>query len=222
MASLIFRSLSALAAPSPLPRAFSLTPSASSALSVLIESKRNSPPQYLRSYSVAATMKEGPALPLSAEETTLFATIVRALEGSGRRDIVVRVAGGWVRDKLLERATSHVDIDLAVDGVTGEELCAILATHVDPSAKIAVVKQNPQQSKHLRTAIMVLCGFELNVNHLRSEHYASDSRIPLATPPAEPSVDAQRRDFTVNALYYNIHSGTRSQFSSLCISEVGI
>ena len=47
-----------------------------------------------------------------------------------------------------------------------------------PSAKIAVIKANPEQSKHLETARVKLFGSEIDFVNLRSEKYASNSRIP--------------------------------------------
>lgn len=44
------------------------------------------------------------------------------------------------------------------------------------------------------------------MNNLRTETYTEDSRIP-ATSIGTPAEDAQRRDFTVNALFYNINDG---------------
>ena len=62
---------------------------------------------------------------------------------------------------------------------------------------------NPEQSKHLETARMKLDGLELDLVNLRCETY-TDSRIPQMTF-GTPLQDAERRDFTVNSLFYNIN-----------------
>lgn len=172
-----------------------------------------------RLFTASSDGAYSPSVVLTAAEERLFGVILDALRVHARPDVVLRVAGGWVRDKLLQRATH--DVDLAVAGATGEEVCAWIAAHVatedaaapalteaPPAAsRVAVVRANPAQSKHLATAIMKLHGFELNVNHLRSELYAAHSRIPAHVAHASsPAEDALRRDFTVNALYYNLHT----------------
>ena len=48
-------------------------------------------------------------------------------------------------------------------------------------SKIGVIKANPEQSKHLETATMKVCGCDIDFTGLRCEEYASDSRIPTVT-----------------------------------------
>ena len=43
---------------------------------------------------------------------------------------------------------------------------------------VGVVKTNPDQSKHLETAILRIHDRHVDFVHLRSESYAPDSRIP--------------------------------------------
>lgn len=43
---------------------------------------------------------------------------------------------------------------------------------------ISKIAQNPDQSKHLETATFKMFGLELDLVNLRSEEYASNSRIP--------------------------------------------
>jgi tRNA nucleotidyltransferase (CCA-adding enzyme) len=47
------------------------------------------------------------------------------------------------------------------------------------SGTIATIGKNPEQSKHLETARMVVLGQEVDFVNLRSETYAEDSRIPI-------------------------------------------
>lgn len=69
---------------------------------------------------------------------------------------------------------------------------------------MAVIESNPEQSKHLETARMRLDDLELDLVNLRSETYA-DSRIPEMAF-GTPHQDAERRDFTVNSLFYNLNT----------------
>ena len=75
---------------------------------------------------------------------------------------------------------------------------------------MSVIQSNPEQSKHLATATMNLHGLSLDFTNLRSETYA-DSRIPQVDF-GTPEQDAERRDFTINSLFYNLN--TKQVFSS--------
>ena len=55
---------------------------------------------------------------LDATETKIFDKLLATCEFHGL-DTVLRCAGGWVRDKLLERP-SH-DIDIGLDNMTGSD-----------------------------------------------------------------------------------------------------
>ena len=99
------------------------------------------------------------------------------------------------------------------------------------TSRIAKIVANPEQSKHLETARMTLLGMEIDFVQLRSEEYAdtgakNGSRIPTAIVRemvrmmrrllltfaivdqkfGTPLEDAERRDLTINALFYNIHT----------------
>ena len=43
---------------------------------------------------------------------------------------------------------------------------------------ISKIAQNPEQSKHLETATFKVFGLDIDLVNLRSEEYATDSRIP--------------------------------------------
>jgi tRNA nucleotidyltransferase (CCA-adding enzyme) len=147
---------------------------------------------------------------LSDTEAQLFALLRRAAaRQTAAPPLVLRVAGGWVRDKLLGLA-SH-DIDIAVN-CPGTQLAALVQAQLVEEGRgastIGVIQANPEQSKHLETATMrvPLSGGEhvdVDFVNLRTETYASSSRIP-AIAIGTAREDAQRRDFTVNALFYNL------------------
>ena len=122
--------------------------------------------------------------------------------------VTLRVAGGWVRDKLLGRESK--DIDIALDALQGREFAErvneYLASTGAPTSGVGVIHANPEQSKHLETATLRVHGTWLDLVHLRSETYAEGSRIPDAVSFGTPEQDAQRRDLTFNALFYNLHS----------------
>lgn len=125
-------------------------------------------------------------------------------------DVRLRVAGGWVRDKLL-RANSQ-DIDIALDTLMGEafaaHLCAYMRQHCLEPRGVGVIQSNPDKSKHLETATIRIFGQEVDFVNLRAEEYASGSRIPERVAFGTPVQDALRRDMTINAMFYHIQDET--------------
>lgn len=89
---------------------------------------------------------------------------------------VLRIAGGWVRDKLLGLESN--DIDIAIDNMMGEEFASLFTLAVGASS-VGKIKANPIASKHLETACVRYKGIELDFVNLRSEDYTDDSRIPI-------------------------------------------
>ncbi|EGG02503.1 uncharacterized protein MELLADRAFT_28635, partial [Melampsora larici-populina 98AG31] len=124
----------------------------------------------------------------------------------------IRIAGGWVRDKLL--GVESNDLDLAISSLTGTQFAqhfsnfiSIHSNQKDLSlSKIAIIEARPDQSKHLETATSKFLNLELDFVQLRNESYHSDSRIPSDIRFGTPKEDAMRRDITINALFYNIHN----------------
>lgn len=120
---------------------------------------------------------------------------------------VLRVAGGWVRDKLLGKESD--DVDMALDNVSGAAFAESLNTFLQEQGletrSIGVIQANPDQSKHLETARVLVLGHWIDFTNLRTETYRADSRIPeMAFGSAND--DAHRRDFTINALFYNLQT----------------
>ncbi len=68
----------------------------------------------------------------------------------------MRVAGGWVRDKLMQKDSK--DIDIALDNLTGNEFVQIFNTFLKnkniQTKGFGIVKMNAEKSKHLETATL--------------------------------------------------------------------
>ena len=118
----------------------------------------------------------------------------------------LRVAGGWIRDRLLGKESN--DIDIAVDNMSGEDFANLVNEYMTEKGikthAISVVQSNPDQSKHLATAMVRLFGLPIDFVNLRTEEY-TNTRIPQIKP-GTPEEDAKRRDLTINSLFYNINS----------------
>lgn len=139
------------------------------------------------------------------------------------RPVVVRWAGGWVRDKVLGIETH--DIDVAVNAMTGvdfaQRMCRYCDTEeakrkhsikADDIGSLHNIARNPDKSKHLETAMLRLFGLDLDLVNLRKEKYAETSRNPLVEF-GTPEEDALRRDATINALFYNLHTEKIEDFT---------
>lgn len=148
-------------------------------------------------------------------------------DGVAQEKIVLRWTGGWVRDKLLG-VGSH-DVDVAINKMTGEHFGLKMLEYLkvpgnlekhefgaDESSKIIsglhTIKANPEASKNLETATIKVMGIDLDLVNLRKETYDEVSRNPqMEFGTAEE--DAMRRDATVNAMFYNLHSQQIEDFT---------
>ncbi|KAL2263303.1 hypothetical protein VTK26DRAFT_7423 [Humicola hyalothermophila] len=172
-----------------------------------------------------------PAITLTPREEQLKALLLDAAKfideradrsSQPREPLVLRWAGGWVRDKLLG-SESH-DIDTAINAMTGEAFVDGLRDYCDVEAhrarhalapddvgRLHTVPRNPDKSKHLATSTIKLCGLDVDFVNLRKETYADDSRNPVVEFGTAEE-DALRRDATVNALFYNLETGQVEDF----------
>lgn len=141
----------------------------------------------------------------------VFETLLGANEESGVNS-VLRVAGGWVRDMLLGVRSN--DIDIALEATTPEAVSGVAfarmvsdyeATKSGKARTVSVIRVNPALSKHIETATVCVNDIPVEFCALRTDDYCSDSRIPQVRA-ATPLQDALRRDFTINALFYNLNT----------------
>lgn len=146
---------------------------------------------------------------INQTEKKIFDLLKKVVQDS---DAELRAAGGWVRDKLMGRESQ--DIDISVNDRSGLELANCVYDHVSKNrigqdhyplqSHVALIKANPDKSKHLETAVFPIFGISIDFVQLRKETY-EDTRVPTIQV-ATAYEDAHRRDFTVNALFYNLHS----------------
>jgi len=153
----------------------------------------------------AATASE---IQLDGTEKKIFDFLTQVNQTVGTE---MRVAGGWVRDKLLGIPSD--DIDISLRGITGAQFVKAIQDYVknNPEAarfvgKTYLVEQDIEKSKHLETAGIDLFGLKIDLVNLRSEQYAEESRVPEAKM-GTPKEDASRRDLTINSMFYNIGTG---------------
>lgn len=114
------------------------------------------------------------SIQLNETETSLFNDLILVIK-THNLNTVLRVAGGWVRDKLL--GLESQDIDIALDNMMGEEFAKFFTQTVCASS-VGKIRANPEASKHLETACVHYKSIDIDFVNLRSEDYSEDSRIP--------------------------------------------
>ncbi len=121
----------------------------------------------------------------------------------------VWLVGGYVRDRMLG-LESGSDIDLAT------ELDVVpLVKHLYASG----VSGPPQVYPRFQTAMVQVDALNLEFIQARKESYQSDSRKPKVVPGTLRD-DAFRRDFTVNALSENLHTGETADLTGLGLIDL--
>ncbi|KAF7046608.1 hypothetical protein CFC21_055628 [Triticum aestivum] len=161
-------------------------------------------------------------LELSKEEEKIFLQLLDVVRHY-RLGTTLRVAGGWVRDKLLGKQPT--DIDIALDNITGQDFSEKVDAYLksigegDKKRGTKVIPCNPDKSKHLETAKTYMFDREFDFVNLRSEKYAESSRIPTMEG-ATPEDDAHRRDLTINSLFFNINDNIVEDFTRRGIDDL--
>ncbi len=96
-------------------------------------------------------------------------------------------AGGWVRDFLMKHPSD--DIDIATSASVAE-IQALFPKTIPVGVAFGIV-------------IVVHEGVQFEVATFRKEHGYVDGRRPTGIEPATPEEDAERRDFTINGMFYD-------------------
>lgn len=139
------------------------------------------------------------------KELFVFKKIAHAAEELG---IPCYIIGGFVRDKILDRATKDADIVCVGDGI---ELANKVADRFKPrpyvsffknfgtaQIKISFSEDNSSSAKDMEEI------FEIEFVGARKESYRYHSRNP-ETGPGTLEDDQRRRDFTINALAISLN-----------------
>ncbi|RLN22136.1 putative CCA tRNA nucleotidyltransferase 2 [Panicum miliaceum] len=157
---------------------------------------------------------------LTEKEDQIFRRLLEVVRHFGL-GTQLRVAGGWVRDKLLGKDSA--DIDIALDNMMGQNFCEKVNEYLESIGEkqkgIGVIQCNPDQSKHLETARMLILDVWIDFVNLRSETYAENSRIPTMEVGTAKE-DAYRRDLTINSLFFNINNNSVEDLTGRGIEDL--
>ena len=96
-------------------------------------------------------------------------------------------AGGWVRDYLMKIPSD--DIDIATTAST-DQISELFEKTIPVGLNFGVV-------------IVVFDDHQFEVATFRTDRDYIDGRRPIGIDPATPEEDAQRRDFTINGMFYD-------------------
>ncbi len=132
------------------------------------------------------------------KESLVFEKIASAAE---ILQVPCYLIGGFVRDKIIGRATKDADIVCIGDGIA---LAHKVAESFQPKPTVAYFK-------NFGTAQIKLTNLEVEFVGARKESYQNDSRKPEVLPGSIVD-DQNRRDFTINAIAISLN---KSDFGEL-------
>jgi len=122
---------------------------------------------------------------------TIFQVVSQASEELGVHSYVI---GGWVRDQILERPSTDIDIVVAGSGV---ELAKRVAEKLNKADKLKVYR-------NFGTAMLRHREWQVEFVGARKESYRASSRKPIVEDGSLDD-DMRRRDFTINAMAVSLN-----------------
>ncbi|MDD2478640.1 MAG: CCA tRNA nucleotidyltransferase, partial [Victivallaceae bacterium] len=112
-------------------------------------------------------------------------SVVTQLKDAGFKAFFV---GGAVRDMLLGKPPKDIDI----------------ATNATPEQTVALFKRCHQVGVSFGVIVVTVKDFNFEIATFREEREYADGRHPqIITYTGDPYLDAARRDFTINAMFYD-------------------
>ncbi|GAC1586165.1 MAG: HD domain-containing protein [Ginsengibacter sp.] len=115
-------------------------------------------------------------------------------EAAAEGGVPCYLIGGFVRDKIIGRATKDMDIVCLGDGI---ELAARVADRFTKRPEVSYFK-------NFGTAQLKIDGLEIEFVGARKESYTPESRKPNVEPGSLED-DQKRRDFTINAMAMSLN-----------------
>ncbi|HWL92126.1 MAG TPA: CCA tRNA nucleotidyltransferase [Phycisphaerae bacterium] len=114
--------------------------------------------------------------------------VVRKLREAGH---VAYFAGGCVRDLAMDRPASDYDV----------------ATSATPDQVIGLFHRTMQVGAKFGVVLVRLKRQQIEVATFRTDHDYADGRRPTGVTFSSPEQDAQRRDFTINGMFFDPIAG---------------
>ena len=130
---------------------------------------------------------------LLEQHTDGYKILTAAMDLASATEKEVYVVGGYVRDALMQRSLTDIDLMVVGDGIA-------FARELAPALKGGKIVPFEQ----FGTAQIPLNNSIVEVASARSEAYSSDSRKPQVED-ADLETDLSRRDFTINAMAVSLN-----------------
>ena len=124
---------------------------------------------------------------LTEKETQSFEILKETIKENNLKNIELYVVGGWVRDHLINIPSN--DIDIAVKGIGTKSFVKLINEKINKNKFVLVTNKLKKQD-----------GKKINL----TKTTILDVEIDFVELQANIIEDAKTRDFTFNALYYNI------------------
>ncbi len=131
-------------------------------------------------------------------ENPIFSIISNVGEKLGQETYVI---GGFVRDIILKRPSTDIDIVTIGSGI---ELAKKVANKISPTLKVNIYK-------NFGTAMFKYKNMDIEFVGARKESYQRNSRKPIVEDGTLDD-DQKRRDFTINALALSLNKADFGQF----------
>jgi len=135
-----------------------------------------------------------------------------AIETLNSNNFVVYIAGGAVRDFILKKTPKDIDL---VTNATPTQIANLFSQTVSVGAKFGVM-------------IVIIEKQQIEIATFRSDGAYTDKRRPDNVTFSSPQEDAQRRDFTMNGLFWDPNKkiildyvNGQSDIKSKCIRTIG-
>ncbi|MCB1082346.1 MAG: CCA tRNA nucleotidyltransferase [Chlamydiia bacterium] len=116
-----------------------------------------------------------------------YQTALSIIEKLYSQGYTAYLAGGWVRDFLMDHPSDDIDI---VTDATVEEIQALFTKTIPVGVNFGII-------------IVVEEGHQFEVATFRKDQGYKDGRRPIGVEKASPEEDAERRDFTINGMFYD-------------------
>lgn len=143
---------------------------------------------------------------ITSTEKSIFDFIISHLDS----DMDAFVAGGWVRDKLLNRESK--DIDIAIWS-SSDTLNAALNIYRN------ITNENPKIINNIGTTTINIYGMDIEFTPFRKEEYSEFSNKPIISA-GNLETETYRRAETINSLLYQITTGRIIDYTQRGISDI--
>lgn len=156
--------------------------------------------------------QSGRGIDMSNKTTEIYDTAVAIVIELQREGFITYWAGGCVRDRLLEIVPHDYDI----------------VTNATPDEVQRIFPHSTAVGKNFGVVVVTFHGFVFEVATFREDMDYVDGRRPTRVVFVTPEEDAKRRDFTINAMFYDpvkdkLHDFVNGQadLAAKCIRCVG-